>query len=105
PPRGCYTSKRPPDAWSGGSACEPRFVWLEVFTMKLVTFIGKNGTAVPGVINKGSVIDLQAAAPKYAPALSEACGDMLSLIAASPHSLSQIFPILAAHGEGRLDPG
>src|SRR3954468_22719183 len=72
--------------------------------MKLVTFIGKNGAAVPGVLNQGSIIDLQAAAPKYAPKLTEMAGDMLSLIAASPHSLSQIFPILAAHGEGRLDP-
>jgi fumarylacetoacetate (FAA) hydrolase len=73
--------------------------------MKLVTFIGKNGAPTPGVLSKGSVIDLQTAAPKHAPEIADAVDNMVSLIAASTHALSGIRKILAAHSEGKLDPG
>jgi fumarylacetoacetate (FAA) hydrolase len=73
--------------------------------MKLVTFIGKNGTPTPGVLSRGSVIDLEVAAKKHAPKIVDAVGDMVSLIAAAPHSLAGILQILAAHGEGRLEAG
>jgi fumarylacetoacetate (FAA) hydrolase len=69
--------------------------------MKLVTFVGKSGKPVPGVLSKGSIIDLQAAAPKYAPDLK--ASDMLQVIAGGQASLSAITRILAAHGEGKLD--
>jgi fumarylacetoacetate (FAA) hydrolase len=70
--------------------------------MRLVTFIGKQGTPSPGVLSRGEVIDLSLAVPRYAPEVTEAFKDMISIAAAAPHSLSAIMNILAAHGEGRL---